>query len=254
MTPVPIDIEYQVTVIAKYPEDIDKIASNFMVFFNNDLYVSCEHPKYEGIIMNNQVVMGDSVSEDHPDEIDGGTDDLITSTFNFTFKTYLFAGTHKARKNPTLSTYLSNVLTTDIIQLHPNDVDDFMKEHPDAYLSAELTSYREVKLTTEIDDGNGEGYDDGIPLIRNIHLGFYTVPLANDFAEYTTSVDNDLLVKHYHYEPSSYISTDNDRTYYDVVDNYCTLAPYVDRLIWEIDGDANIEFPYRGTIKSGCFY
>ena len=35
MTPVPIDMEYQVTVIAKYPEDIDKIASNFMVFFNN---------------------------------------------------------------------------------------------------------------------------------------------------------------------------------------------------------------------------
>ena len=52
MTPVPIDIEYQVTVIAKYPEDIDKIASNFMVMFNSDLFVSFEHPKYEGIKIN----------------------------------------------------------------------------------------------------------------------------------------------------------------------------------------------------------
>lgn len=46
MTPVPIDIDYDVTVMAKYPADIDKIASNFMVFFNSDIYVSCEHPKY----------------------------------------------------------------------------------------------------------------------------------------------------------------------------------------------------------------
>ena len=46
MTPVPIDIEYELTVVSKYPSDIDKIASNFMVFFNSDIYVSCEHPKY----------------------------------------------------------------------------------------------------------------------------------------------------------------------------------------------------------------
>ena len=55
LTPVPIDVSYDVSIIAKYPSDIDKIASNFMVFFNNDVYVSCEHPKYEGIMLNNQV-------------------------------------------------------------------------------------------------------------------------------------------------------------------------------------------------------
>lgn len=41
-----------------------------MVFFNNDIYVSCEHPKYEGIKMNNQIVMSDNVNEDHPSEFD----------------------------------------------------------------------------------------------------------------------------------------------------------------------------------------
>ena len=81
MTPVPVDISYDVTIMAKYPSDIDKIASNFMVFFNSDIYVSCEHPKYEGVKLNNQVIMSDSVSEEHPDELDSGTDDLITSTF-----------------------------------------------------------------------------------------------------------------------------------------------------------------------------
>lgn len=46
MSPIPIDITYDVTLMAKYPSDIDKIASNFMMFFNSDIYVSCEHPLY----------------------------------------------------------------------------------------------------------------------------------------------------------------------------------------------------------------
>ena len=41
--------------------------------------------------------MSDSVSEEHPDELDGTQDDLTTATFNFTFKTYLFAGTKRAK-------------------------------------------------------------------------------------------------------------------------------------------------------------
>lgn len=81
MTPVPVDIDYEVTIVSKYPSDIDMIASNFMVFFNSDIYVTCEHPKYEGIKMNNQIVMQDSVSEDHPDEPDSAQDDLTTATF-----------------------------------------------------------------------------------------------------------------------------------------------------------------------------
>lgn len=68
-----------------------------MVFFNSDIYVTCEHPKYEGIKLNNQVIMQDSVSEEHPEEIDPAMDDLITSVFQFTFKTYLFGGTEQSK-------------------------------------------------------------------------------------------------------------------------------------------------------------
>src|SRR5574344_1682088 len=79
-TPVPVDISYELTIYSKYPSDIDQIASNFMVFFNNDIFVSCEHPKYHGIMMNNQVVMQDSVTEEHPSELESSTDDFITAT------------------------------------------------------------------------------------------------------------------------------------------------------------------------------
>ena len=53
MAPVPIDINYEVSIIAKYQADIDKIASNFMVFFNSDIYSSIEHPKYAGAKLDN---------------------------------------------------------------------------------------------------------------------------------------------------------------------------------------------------------
>lgn len=81
------------SIVAKYPADIDKIASNFMVFFNSNIYCSQAHPKFSDIKLNNQVIMSDSVSEDHSDELDGTRDDLVVSTFTFTFKTYLFGGT-----------------------------------------------------------------------------------------------------------------------------------------------------------------
>lgn len=92
LTPIPIDISYDVSITAKLPSDIDYIASNFMVFFNNDIFVNCMHPKYDGIQLKNQIIMSDSVSEEHPDELDASADDLITTTFQFTFKTYLFGG------------------------------------------------------------------------------------------------------------------------------------------------------------------
>jgi hypothetical protein len=81
LTPIPVDINYDVSIMSKYPSDIDQIASNFMVFFNPDVYVTCMHPKYDGIHLNNQIIMSDSISEEHPDEIDGSADDFITTTF-----------------------------------------------------------------------------------------------------------------------------------------------------------------------------
>jgi hypothetical protein len=81
LTPIPVDISYDVSIMSKYPSDIDQIASNFMVFFNPDVYVTCMHPKYDGIKLNNQIIMSDNISEEHLDEIDGSADDFITTTF-----------------------------------------------------------------------------------------------------------------------------------------------------------------------------
>lgn len=69
--------------------------------------------------------MQDSVSEDHPDEPDSSADDLTTATFNFTFKTYLFAGMAKAKFVPaTVTKYETSVILSDIVvEIQPDEID-----------------------------------------------------------------------------------------------------------------------------------
>lgn len=177
LTPVPIDISYDVCVVAKYPSDIDQIASNFMVFFNNDVYVTCQHPKYEGISMNNQIVMSDSVSEEHQNEMDGTADDLITSTFQFTFKTYLFGGMQQASKKPVqvLSAILSTFVDRNVVKLQPNEIDEFQKKYPDMAVSATLEQIvtRPVDTMVNNPELSDTIYDEYTPMITHIDVGFY---------------------------------------------------------------------------------
>lgn len=284
MTPVPIDISYDVSIIAKYPSDIDKIASNFMIFFNSDIYVSCEHPKYHGVKLNNQVIMSDSVNEDHPSEIDGSADDLMTSTFNFTFKTYLFGGTKKANlvdlKVP--SAYMSSFISSYVIEIAANQIDDFQKQYPNKNVSATLTTEVTAMVTSYVDSPSAQIYDD-VPVIDNISFGFYVVPQDKDIMEYIASVDNGAFGPHYHESLCGYISSESytmppqfviadpyladtsagiyddplsmcyssaynqpmegNNDYYDIVDDNCSLAPYVDKIYWKIDSASIYTYP-----------
>lgn len=276
MPPIPVDISYEVNVIAKYPSDIDKIASNFMVFFNSDIYVSCQHPIYEGIKMNNQVIMSDSVNEDHPDELDGSQDDLMTSTFTFTFKTYLFASTLKAKlvQPKVLSSWTSTGMSSVIEEIGPSQIDDFQKKWPGKSVSASFEKEVTTTLTAYVDnpDISGTVYDD-MPYVRQIDFGMYVVPHSQDIPKYIQSVDNGDFGQHVDANVYGYISSESYITpqmatlsdpyittlaegeplssceygmfsqplstvndYYDIVDEDCSLAPYKDKLYWKIDG------------------
>lgn len=252
LTPVPIDISYDVSVIAKYQADVDKIASNFMVFFNSNIFVSQEHPKYEGVKLNNEIIMSDSVSEEHPDELDPGADDIVTSNFSFTFKTYLFGGTHRTRRRTyELSTVTRQVVSSYVREFPDDDsVRSFLDEEGHSALSATLTCMAEVseQVSSELSSPADE-YDDGVPIIKNLDFGFYAVPKKEDIDQYIMSVDNELIAEHRHYAIPAYISSERyvsadtpkgpalstQGDFYQSVDNWCTLAPYVDRIYWKID-------------------
>lgn len=216
LTPIPIDVSYDVSITSKLPSDIDKIASNFMVFFNSDVYVSCIHPKYEGLKLYNQVVMQDQITEEHLDELESTADDFTTSTFQFIFKTYLFGGDQKSVINKQikyeLSTYIEykNFVDTNIV--NRSELSNWLEVHKENPLSILTEELRPVQISSIISsyistDLSSPVYDGFTPIIKTINMGFYVVPYSEDYKKYMSDVD---------------LYQDQD--------------PYVDRLSWTIDG------------------
>lgn len=93
ITPNPVSINYTVTIISKDQGMNDLILSNFIPFFNKDLFVSSVHPKFLNLKYNSQVIMESSINEEHPEELDATQDDFIINSCAFTLKTFLFGGT-----------------------------------------------------------------------------------------------------------------------------------------------------------------
>lgn len=245
MAPIPIDISYNVTIIAKYPQDLDKIESNFMVFFNSDLFVSFEHPKYEGLKINSQVIMNDGVTEENLSELDGTQDDLVSSQFSFIFKTYLFSGTQQAKliHPQIISSFTSSFISSVVVEIQPEDIDRFQAEHPTQAVSALSTVDLTTDMSVYVDNISSEIYDN-VPIVGNLDFGFYTIPKMEDIYSYMLSVDREQLTKHEDFTLCGEISTG----YYIPVDTRCTLEPYVDKIYWAIDGTINEPFPNNVTI------
>jgi hypothetical protein len=124
-------------------------------------------------------------------------------------------------------------------------------------------------------DAPTDVYDD-IPIVNKIDFGFYVTPDKYDIEDYITSVDNGYFGEHEHTSRLGYISSENyilpspdvstihhlsgeppelyeistfntpiscENNYYDIVDWDCSLAPYVDRMYWVIDGGILCAFP-----------
>ena len=92
LAPNPVNIDYSLTIVSNFASDNDLIMGNFIPFFNSDLFVTSKHPKFAGLTYNSQIIMGDSISEEHPEELTNDAEDITATTFNFTFKTYIFGG------------------------------------------------------------------------------------------------------------------------------------------------------------------
>ena len=100
LSPVPLDIEFTVTLVSKWPSDIDMMLSNIIPFFHQDVYVSSRHPKYYNVQYFSQVILGDNIQQDAVTELGNDQDDITTATLTFTFKTYMFGGNDQVEMTP----------------------------------------------------------------------------------------------------------------------------------------------------------
>lgn len=95
LSPNPINVSYTVSILTKYPGDLDKILSNFIPFFNGDVYVKIPHPKIPNYSLKCQVLWDGTVQDEWPSEKEPYSDDIQIASTSFTFKTYLFGGQGK---------------------------------------------------------------------------------------------------------------------------------------------------------------
>lgn len=95
LTPNPININYKVTVFAKYQSDIDLILSNWIPFFNDDVWISTKHYKFTDLKFLSQVVMDNSISETKNESPQNSEYDFVTAECSFVFKTCIFGGNRK---------------------------------------------------------------------------------------------------------------------------------------------------------------
>jgi len=93
--------------------------------------------------------MSDNVSEEHPDAPSSEEDDFMSATFSFTYKTYLFAGTRKAKliHPKEISTFLSTYVSTMVSTITYDKIDSFQEEYPNKQASALI-----ILRPNEIDD------------------------------------------------------------------------------------------------------
>ena len=152
MTPVPIDVSYTVTVLSKYPGDNDLICSNFIPFFNSDLFVTTTHPKFTDVKIDCQIVMGNSISEQLPEELASNADNFTTTTFNFTFKTWLYAGMNKVPITDVYTRYITSTIVSTWIDDDGN----------------EQSALVSTVISTD--------YSGFVPIIKKIWLEMHAVP------------------------------------------------------------------------------
>lgn len=170
VTPNPIDISYKVTIFAKYQSDIDLILSNWIPFFNNDVWVSVKHYKYTDLKFYSQIVMDDNISETRNESPTNTQYDFCQAECTFTFKTYIFGGNQRVYSGlhqiPHPVTMITTVLNPDAT--NPDD--------PSAWIT--------TIITADPDDPNhnsepsAEGF---IPIIQSVHFELHAVPRADPY-------------------------------------------------------------------------
>jgi hypothetical protein len=87
----PINIDYTLSIMTKYIEDMDQIIGNFIPWFNSDIYVVVPHPQGIGN-MKIQLVWSGDVNYTYPEEITETDPWRVLVDCSFTAKAWMFAG------------------------------------------------------------------------------------------------------------------------------------------------------------------
>jgi hypothetical protein len=155
-TPNPVTITFKVSIISRHQSDIDMILSNFVPFFNADLFVTTNHPKYTNLRYTSQIIMADNIGESISD-INSKDQFFYITDCTFYFKTYIFGGSRQVA----VGTRWESTPTTAVTSLTDPDT--------------------EQEVTAVITGTAEDLYDGFIPVIQSIHMDMHAVPRYDPF-------------------------------------------------------------------------
>lgn len=118
-TPVPVNIDVNMSIIAKYQTDVDQILSNFVPYTNPYIIISWKVPTDIQLAymqeIRSEVMWNGGISLSYPTEIDGGTKYRVTADTSFTIKGWLFRNDNNPVSN--VYTVSSNFYAVSAIDL-----------------------------------------------------------------------------------------------------------------------------------------
>lgn len=90
--PTPVTIEYNMTIVSKYHEDMDQICLNFLPHFKPDVSIVTRNPKIEDTFIKTSLLWDKSLSYEFPEEIAESDVARIVVTTSFTHRTWIWPG------------------------------------------------------------------------------------------------------------------------------------------------------------------
>jgi hypothetical protein len=102
-TPVPVNIEIDMSIMTKYQTDLDQIMSNFIPFCNPYVILSWKVPEEYNMPfveeIRSEVLWGGNISVEYPKDIAGNTKYHIIGNTSFTIKGWIFPAVEDPVKN-----------------------------------------------------------------------------------------------------------------------------------------------------------
>ena len=89
---LPITIQYTLTMITKYKEDLDQMCTNWMVHWRPDIYVKWWHPRNKIEPLQSEILWGQAIDIQNNDQFDVTRRFKWQASTNFTFKSWIFPG------------------------------------------------------------------------------------------------------------------------------------------------------------------
>lgn len=153
----PIIIDYDMTIITKYKEDMDQIFSNWAVHFRPDVYVKWWHPRNKINPLTSQILWSHNISNDLPIEYNPQNVFTYKLSTSFSFKSWLFYGMYSTENNFNDAQGLIKK-----IKLFPNRTEEWdendiisgekdVNDSDDVYVFGELENIN-TKIHSEIND------------------------------------------------------------------------------------------------------